>query len=498
MKSKKIISLVILATLVTTSLLGGCKAKTDTTSSVEGKEKKAVHLKYYFVGVPSTDAKVVETAINKILTKKINADISLNCIGWADYEKKMQVMIAAQEDFDLAFTAPWMLNYGDNAVKGAFADITTLLPKYAPKTYASIKKEIWDGAKVNGKIYGVVNQQIFARQLGFKFAKDWVDKYKFDYKSVKSYADMEPLAKAVKEGEPKAMTSQLFNKDYLAFTQICMPLSWEDMGGDTLPGLVNATEKTPKVFNQYETPEFKEWVMTMKDYQDKGYTPKDALTKATFDLTKFLGGTGGTYKPGAEQEAKTGWKERDAYVNPIGTPLITTSSAIATLTAVSATSKNQDRAIEYVELINTDKELYNLLCHGIEGTHYKKISENKIENIKDTKYIPGTDWEFGNQFNGFLLASQNDNVWEESKKLNESARISTIFGFVFNSESVKTEIANTSAVTKEYMDAFTVGLFGAKTEAKLTEFNNKLKTAGLDKILAEKQKQVDAFVATKK
>lgn len=361
-----------------------------------------------------------------------------------------------------------------------------------------MKKEIWDGAKVNGKIYATVNQQIFAKQLGFRFAKDWVDKYKFDYKNVKNYKDMAPLAKAVLEGEPKEKTDQLFNKDYLGFDQIIMPLAWEDIGGGALPGLIVATDKNPKVFNQYETPEFKEWVMTMKDFQDKGYTPKNALTRSEWDVTKFLGGTGGTYKPGAEEEAKRGWKGKDAYVVPVGSPLMTTSSAIATLTAVSATSKNPERALEYIELINTNKELYNLLCHGIEGTHYKKIAENRIENIKDSKYFPNTDWMFGNQFNGFLSGDQKDNVWEETKKINDSAKISTIFGFVFNPEPVKTEVANASAVVKEYMDTFKVGLFGDKTEAKLAEFQNKLKAAGVETILAEKQKQINEFLAAKK
>ena len=70
-------------------------------------------------------------------------------------------------------------------------------------------------------------------------------------------------------------------------------------------------------------------------------------------------------------------------------------------------------------------------------------------------------------------------------------------GFTFDPTKVATEIANCTAVVTEYIPSFEAGIFGDKTEAKYTEFLAKLKSAGIDKVLAEKQTQVDAFIAVK-
>ena len=49
--------------------------------------------------------------------------------------------------------------------------------------------------------------------------------------------------------------------------------------------------------------------------------------------------------------------------------------AAATMTGISITSKHPEKAFELIKLVNTDKELYNLICNGIEGKHYE-LNEN--------------------------------------------------------------------------------------------------------------------------
>jgi putative aldouronate transport system substrate-binding protein len=60
-------------------------------------------------------------------------------------------------------------------------------------------------------------------------------------------------------------------------------------------------------------------------------------------------------------------------------------------------------------------------------------------------------------------------------------------------DPVKTELAAATNVINQYK----VGLESGTLDPALTaEFNAKLKTAGLDKIIAEKQKQIDAWAKT--
>ncbi|MDF2921935.1 MAG: transporter substrate-binding protein [Paenibacillaceae bacterium] len=468
-------------------------------ASTEPEKLAPVKLKYYYYGGVNAGDQTVFDKINEIVKQKINATVEFIKIpNNGDYTQKMTIMVNAQEEFDLAFTSPDYLNYFDHAAKGSFVDLTQLLPKYAPKTYALFKPEIWNAAKVNGKIYASINQQIFARQAGYNISKPLADKYGFDPKGVTKLSDLQPFLEKVKAGEPADATDQLFNASINShvFSYLYPSYQWETIGGTNVPGVASSVADKPVVFNEYDTPEFKEYVMTRKDFQAKGLIAKDVLTRPTFDSSKYAAATTATLMPGIEATLKVTHKG-ERYVIPLGQPMLTTYNAIATMTAVSSTSKNPERAVMFLELLNTDKDVYNLLTWGIEGVDYKKIGDNRVETLPDAKYKSSTGWMFGNQFNSFVSGTQTDDVWEQTKKLNDSATVSKIFGFNFTPDSVKTEIANCSAIVNEYRANFNGGMYGNATESKLAEYLAKLKTAGLDKIIAEKQKQLDAFMATK-
>ena len=55
--------------------------------------------------------------------------------------------------------------------------------------------------------------------------------------------------------------------------------------------------------------------------------------------------------------------------------------------AISASSKNPVRVMRFLNLLNTDRTLKNLVIHGIEGKHYNRVDDKTIE------VIPGTGYE---------------------------------------------------------------------------------------------------------
>ena len=66
---------------------------------------------------------------------------------------------------------------------------------------------------------------------------------------------------------------------------------------------------------------------------------------------------------------------------------------------ISRTSKNPEKAFKFIELVNTDKDLYNLICFGIEGKHYNLDENGRVVFNDQGGYIPKACWKFGNQFN---------------------------------------------------------------------------------------------------
>ncbi|MBC8079687.1 MAG: ABC transporter substrate-binding protein [Gorillibacterium sp.] len=474
------------------------KVEPSTVQTEAPIELAPVELTYYYPGAPQRDLMLVEEAMNKILTEKINTTIKLKAMDWGALEQKVNVMSAAGEEYDLVFTAPWFNNYFLNVSKGAYVELDDLLLKYAPTLYSSIPAEIWNATRVNGKIYGSINYQIVAMPFGFDVRKDLADKYQLDIDAVKKYEDLEPFFDKVLAGE-KGVTPSI----PLDFKAEPVYHGMDEIGETRSPGWYRIDDPTAKVINQYATPEFKNTMEMGRRWREKGYFRKDAIGDLTAELKagKFATLIHWPAKPGGEFDEKTK-NNFDGYPKALTPALVTTNRVISTMTAISASSKNPERAAMFLELINTDKDLYNLLCNGIEGKHYKFTDKEKgVIGIADGEdpanrgYAPGSDWMFGNQFNGYFTSIDAVGNWEKTIELNKTATVSPLLGFNFNPEPVKTELTLLVALVDEYVPYLESGI---GDDAKYEQFIKKLEASGLNKLMEEKQKQIDEWMKTKK
>ena len=151
--------------------------------------------------------------------------------------------------------------------------------------------------------------------------------------------------------------------------------------------------------------------------------------------------------------------------------------------------------MQFLNLINTDKELYNLICYGIEGKHYEKLDGEYIRPIENSGYRQLACWKFGNQFNAYLLEGQEPDIWEQTRKLNDSASKASTFGFSFDETPVKSEEAQCRAIVNEYNGI----TYGSSDYTKLlSEYKSRLENAGLDRIIEEAQRQLDEWVKENK
>ena len=153
--------------------------------------------------------------------------------------------------------------------------------------------------------------------------------------------------------------------------------------------------------------------------------------------------------------------------------------------------------------IAANKDLSNLLCVGIKDKHYTVISEDaalgviEVDVPADSKYNHGVFWELtdGNHVN-FAPKGAALNLTQQKLDFNAAAELSPFLGFVMNSDSLASEKANCQSVLDEYLPYLTTG--SVDIDTKLSEFIQKLKAAGADAIVAETQKQLDAWKATNK
>jgi putative aldouronate transport system substrate-binding protein len=137
----------------------------------------------------------------------------------------------------------------------------------------------------------------------------------------------------------------------------------------------------------------------------------------------------------------------------------------------------------------------------MEGKHFTTPSNNVVKvpdgmTAGQTGYSPGINWEFGNQFLNYLWDNEDPQKWDKYKEFNAAAKPSTILGFSYDAEPVKNEEAAIVNINNTFIDGLSTGILDPV--ADLAKFIDKMKKAGLDKIIAEKQKQIDEFMKNKK
>ncbi|SFT29410.1 DUF3502 domain-containing protein [Paenibacillus sp. BC26] len=470
-------------------------AATNTNTTADLPEAK---LTWYFPGnFPQPQQDKIFAEVNKVIKEKINATVDFKAIPFGDYDQKMQVVIASGEPYDITFTAGWINNYTQNVAKGAFLPLDDLLAKYAPKTLASMPASFWDATKIKGQIYGFVNQQISARTPAVAVPKALIDKYGLDMNAISGKINensldlLLPFIEAVQKDNPQKYPVIGIDPDFF---------NMEAIVGFNVPGVVMFGDDTLKVINQFESDGYKKFAATLRDWSAKGILhSKERISKKTDDWTdgkagKWVLNIGGAFKPGgANLDSALGG---EPYLEvPAGTAHLTTGGITATMQAINRNSKNPERAMMLLELLNTDKDLYNLLNFGIKGEQYDFDADGlMIPGPTQADYNPQVPWMFASNFLANVEKGMPVDVWEQTKKVNAEAEPSLLLGFTFDAEPVKGEIAKASAVNDEYSRAITLGV---TSEEKYNEFVAKMKDAGADKIIAEMQKQIDAWKAAK-
>ncbi len=464
-------------------------------SADAGNQLEPVELTWYYPQWSiQPDTQKVQDAINKITTKKINATIRLMPTDGGSYEQKLNTMVAANEKFDIAWTSFWMFNYAQNARRGAFVEIGPMLEKNAPELKKTFPDLVWEALKVDGKIYSILNYQTITNKEGFLIQKRFADKYGLNPGTIKTIKDIEPFLTKIKENEPDIIPFGMtrggnFENMKTTFNNI------EYISNEAIVGIYRGDSET-KVMDVIQSPEYKEYLNLMNGWYQKGLINKDAPTVKALDDRKKAGQLAVTFhnvlKPGREAEEKNASGGQDIITVPTSEPYVGTNTIIQSMQAISQTSENSERALMFLNLLNSDKELLNLVCYGIEGEHYTRISENTIKPLENSKYNPNITWVFGNGFLADLQEGQSQEVRDQTLKENSEAQSSPILGFTFDPEPVQTEIANIQAVNDEYGPSLNTGA-AKNLDQKLAEYIEKRKKAGVEKIVAEVQKQLDAW-----
>lgn len=469
--------------------LAACGSSSD--KGKDSDDKGTVSLKMYQVGdKPENYDKLMEIA-NKRIKEKINATVDIQYVGWGDWDKKMSAVIASGEAYDVSFA----FQYVPNAQKGAFADLTELSEKYAKDYMDQLPEMYVKGNKIDGKLYAIpVYGNAWAQQM-LTFNQSFVEKYDLDISKVDgSYESATEVLRQFHEKEPN-IAAFAIGQSFKASYNADYPL------GKDYPFAVKLDdEKNPKIINRYEDPEFQDILKTLHGWYKEGLIPSDAATSTTdYPLDKD------TWFMREETQGPVDYGDT-ILTNAAGRPLVSrplteqlesTSQAQMANFVVGNASKNKEKAVEFLNLLNTDAELLNGLVYGVEGEQWEKVGDDKLKLLDG--YQPNTHMAAWNTGNNMILYTQESITDEQIKERDESienAKVSPILGFQFVTDKVKTQMTNVINVMNRYAASLNTGT--VDPEKNIDELNNELEKAGIKEVMTEMQSQLDAFIKENK
>lgn len=474
---------IILSAVMLISTAVGCAPKEKVT---EGNDVPVI--KWYVPADKQKDMQTVMDEANKIVEPSIGAKLDLQTIDTGAYAEKMQMMMAAGEEFDLMFTG-YINTYSQCVSRGGLLDITDLLAEQTPDFLETLPEYALNSAYVNGRIYAVPNLQVVATKKAIAVRSDLAKEYGLDYNSVKTGKDLEPFWDWILQNHDDVYPVRAINmgvtlpNDYVSVIDSYCVAQTDLFDGDDKLTVVREVD-TEQAYNN--TKQLHEWYK-------KGYIRNDVMTTST-DSADYSTGKYASFfvgwKPGFEENLKSMVSgEYDIIQLPQD---IIAGASTATMIGVSRTCKNPELAVKFIELINKNKELYNIICFGVEGKHYNLDEEGKVVQIPDSGYDQKSgDWKFGNQFNALIRQGQENDIWEQTEALNNSAKINPIAGFIFDNSKVAAEVAAVQTV----IDQYNVRMYGAQDPDEYwEEMMSKLESAGQQKIVEEMQRQIDEYM----
>jgi putative aldouronate transport system substrate-binding protein len=472
-----------------------------------GKQQSAVGGKRtvtFIIFGDKTDRMVQYMAedLPKLLQEKGIGDliVDLQVLPWSEYAgPSIELRYANGEDFATWTGSELLPRF---VSKGYLTEITDqMVNAYAPNVKAKIDADSFVAFSQDGRCYAlpignkpnasewyaVAVRQDILEEVGMKEITTLEELEAFYTAAKKLYPDYIGYAEGAPTdtlGAAKLLSGYISDRNMLFLNELI---------------ITDASADTDQIWSYFESEEFKNYAAIARRWNRMGIIDSQVLSDATIAASKWTAGqaffrNGNAGRPWedlpTQRLANPKAKLRCYFIGETRNRSKISRGTYSTAFQISVNSAHPEDYLRVIDLLYSDRTTYDYLVYGINGKDYTLDANGKLASRSSNQvflpewapnYVP---WQ---RFDAVI----DDAVINDYQHWNDGAILQKDIGFIFDAEPVKVEYAQITAVLTEYAPQIVLGF--ADYNAVYPEFLRRLKNAGIDKYVAEYQRQFSAF-----
>ncbi len=449
---------------------------------------------------PDQMDQIIAEAEARMAAEGMNTKLDIQFIPWgADLQSKPTLALAAGEEVDLVFDAPWntlLQNTAQEFYIQLDGPDTNLLETYGPNILAARPEAMWEANKINGRVMAIPLGTVQYQGRKWMYRSDIKEEVGFG--DIVTFEDFEAFLYAAKEGRPDMIPCSAAGVTHALYHDFDTSLR-----GVTNPDIRMIYRRgndtvIRSMFDDLD-PTFWGHVMRGAQWQADGLVPSELDPG---DIYRTIGG-----RTVAEPQNGFGVTPADAAaIADIGGELgwVTffdqskkrvTNFLQFNFIALAHSSPNPERALAFLNWAN-QQENYDLLAYGIQGEHWEPVGEDEYRPNPDNNYrwFPFA-WVWNpthDRLNADLAGPAND--WERWSADAANFEADMLLGFTPDNDPVINEVSQLNSLRSEFYTPLDAGLILPEdVEDWWASYSDQAQEAAA-RVVEEYQRQADAFL----
>ena len=418
-------------------------------------------------------------------------------LDFGTFANQMNMILSSEENTVDAFHTLYSFTLSSLVANGQVMALDDLLANYGQGIVEAVGPEFIDCGKVNGKVYTLPIVAAYSDAIGYIMVKDVADEFGATDENINNLEDLTQLLLKVKEKYPDYNLVPTSSAGWMLDCTIDNLCDTNNLGV-----LLNYGEELT-VENYYASEHYRELCKYGKIWQDAGLMTDDPLNSNNGTMAEVSSGQAlGVFsdRPSAYaniMDYQTMF-EMPITAFSVSDALATTQNVIHSNWCIPSNCKDPVSTMKVLNAFYTNPEIATLALMGVEGETYVLNDAGQAEyaeglNMMNAGWGMGMTFYWHNPAIAVPMAPQTTEYWQEVVKSNETCRKSKALGFTFDATPVSDEMTACVNVVNQYNLPLLAGI--VDYEEVLPQFLAALEDAGIDKIIAEKQAQLDAWAA---